>query len=425
MKLKNVEDVYPLAPTQQGVLFHNLYDPGAAMYFEIITWTIHGEVNIEAFGKAWQSVVNRHQILRTFFVWKGLDEPLQVVRKNVKLPLTFEDWRSLTPEVQQQKTAEFFDAERARGFDLSTPPLMRIALIQLEGDVYRFVWSYHHVLIDGWSSSVIFNDAFNFYETLAQGQELKVEPGRPFRDYIVWLRNQNLSEAETYWRQTLQGFAAPTTIGNGKSSATHTYKEEQLHLSAETSEALQAFTRRHRLTLNTLFQGAWAMLLNRYSGARDVVFGVAVSGRPPELPEVEAMVGMLVNTLPARIEVTRGSTLLPWLRQIQEQQVTMRKYEYTPLMQIQQWSEVPLFESIVAFENHASRSEWRDIVHYHTATGYPLNVMIEPGRELLLKIMYDSGRFDAAAVGQMLKHFQQLLESSIANPEAKLDELEC
>ncbi len=439
MKLKNVADIYPLAPMQQGVLFHNLYDPGAAMYFEIITWTIHGEVNIEAFATAWQSVVERHPVLRSFFVWEGLDEPLQVVRKQVKLPLTFEDWRGLDPEVQQEKVEEFYAQERARGFDLATPPLMRIALIQLADDVYRFVWSYHHVLIDGWSSSVIFNDAFHFYETLVQGYELKVEPGRPFRDYIVWLRKQDLSEAETYWRNTLRDFAEPTSfgVGNGKASATHTYAEEQLYLSAETSEALQAFSRRHQLTLNTVFQGAWAMLLNRYSGARDVVFGVAVSGRPPELPEVESIVGMLVNTLPARIEVTPGATLLPWLREIQERQVTMRKYEYTPLMQIQAWSEVPkgtqLFESIVGFENHpidtslgsrSGKAELRDIIHYHHATGYALNVMIDPGRELLLKIMYDVGRFEAADIRQILNHFQQLLESSIANPEAKLDELE-
>jgi amino acid adenylation domain-containing protein len=439
MKAKNVEDIYPLAPTQQGVLFHNLYNPGAAMYFEIITWTIHGEVNIPVFEKAWQSAVDRHPALRTFFVWEGLDEPLQVVRKHVKLPLTFEDWRGLTPEVQQQQVEEFFAQERARGFDLSTAPLMRVALIQLADNVYRFVWSYHHVLIDGWASSVIFNDVFNFYETLAQGLELKVGRGRPFRDYIVWLRQQDISEAETFWRRTLQGFAEPTTfgVGNIKASATHTYAEEQLCLSSETGEALHAFARRHQLTLNTLFQGAWAILLHRYGGARDVVFGVAVSGRPPELPEVESIVGMLVNTLPARIEITPGATLLPWLRQIQEQQVTMRKYEYTPLMQIQKWSEVPkgtqLFESIVGFENHpidtslggrSARAELRDIVHYHNATGYALNVMIDPGQELLLKIMYDVGRFEAPAIRQILNHFQALLESSVANPHAKLDELE-
>src|SRR5690242_10813982 len=209
MKFKNVEDVYPLAPAQQEILFQNSCEPGSAMYCEIIAWTIHGEVNVPAFTNAWQSVVDRHPILRTFFVWEALEEPLQVVRKHVKLPLTYEDWRGLTPAVQHEKVEEFFAKERAQGFDLSAPPLMRIALLQLEDNVYRFVWSYHHVLIDGWSSSVIFDDMFKFYETLAQGHELKVEPGPPFRDYIVWLRNQDLSETETYWRRTLQDFAAP------------------------------------------------------------------------------------------------------------------------------------------------------------------------------------------------------------------------
>jgi amino acid adenylation domain-containing protein len=439
MKLKNVEDIYPLAPTQQGILFHNFYNPGSAMYFEIITWTIHGEVNIEALEKAWQRVVNRHPVLRTFFVWEGLDEPLQVVRKQVKLPLTYEDWRGLTPEVQQEKVEEFFARERARGFDLSVAPLMRVALIRLADNVYQFVWSYHHVLIDGWSSSVIFNDMFNFYEALAEGRELKIGPGRPFRDYIVWLRQQDLSEAEAFWRRSLKDFWEPTSfgVGNGKSSATHSYAEEQLRLSAATSEALLALARRYQLTLNTIFQGAWAILLSRYSGTRDVIFGVAVSGRPPQLPEIESMVGMLVNTLPARVEVTQGAKLLPWLKRIQEQQVTIRKYEYTPLLQIQKWSEVAsgtqLFESIVAFENHpidsslatrSDKAELRDIIHYHTATGYPLNVMIEPDKELLVKIMYDVGRFEAPTVRRILSHFQQLLESTVTNCEATLDELE-
>src|SRR5205085_2993668 len=288
MKFKNVEDIYPLAPTQQGILFHNFYDPGSVMHFETITWTIHGEVNISALEKAWQSVVERHPILRTFFVWQGLDEPLQIVRKHVRLPLTYEDWRHLTPELQRTQTEEFLARERARGFDLSAPPLMRIALIQLADKVYRFVWSYHNALLDSWSSSLIFNDVFRFYEAFAEGRELKIEPGRPFRDYVVWLRQQDLSEAETFWRRSLQGFSelTPFGISSGKSSARHTYSEEQLHLSAETSEALQAFARQHQLALNTILQGVWALLLNRYSGVRDVVFGVAVSGRPPQLPEV-------------------------------------------------------------------------------------------------------------------------------------------
>src|SRR5689334_3102455 len=143
MKLKNVEDVYPLAPAQQGILFHNSHDPGSAIYLEIITWTIHGEVSVPAFTNAWQSVVDRHPILRTFFVWQALEEPLQVVRKHASLPLTYQDWRGLTPEVQQEKIEEFFAKERARDFDLSAPPLTRVALIQLEDNLYRFVWSYH------------------------------------------------------------------------------------------------------------------------------------------------------------------------------------------------------------------------------------------------------------------------------------------
>jgi amino acid adenylation domain-containing protein len=440
MKFKNVEDIYPLSPTQQGILFHNFYDPRSAMYFEIITWVIKGSVNVRAFEQAWQSVVDRHTTLRTFFAWEGLDEPLQVVRKRVRLPLQTEDWRGLDPDSQAERLDQFFARERERGFDLTSAPLMRVSLIRTAEETYRFVWSYHHVLVDGWSVPVILKDVFDFYEALDQGHECRLTPSRPFRDYIVWLRQQDLSQAEAFWRRSLQGFTAatPLNFGNGPAAATQVYREEQIHLSRETSNALRAIARQHQLTLNTIFQGAWAILLSRYCGARDVVFGVAVSGRPPQLPEVESIVGMLVNTLPARVSVKPTTTILPWLKSIQEHQVEMRNYEYTPLVKIQGWSDVPrgtqLFESIVAFENHpidgslatASRSgaELTDIVHYHTATGYPLNLMIDPGAELLIKIMFDGGRFEAPHIRQMLRHFEQVLEGMVARPEGKVGELE-
>ncbi|HEX5706594.1 MAG TPA: amino acid adenylation domain-containing protein, partial [Pyrinomonadaceae bacterium] len=445
MNMKNVEDIYPLSPMQQGILFHTRHDPVFAMYFEIITWTMRGEVDVEAFGRAWQRTVERHTILRTAFVWEGLDEPLQVVRQRARLPLAYHDWRALSPPQQEEELQRFFAEERARGFDLSKAPLMRVALIQTGDESYRFVWSYYHGLIDGWSGSLVFNDVFFFYEAMRRGVELEPPPAPPpFRTYIDWGRAQDLSQARDYWQRTLKGFSAATPIGGvggaGQDGAlvaddTRSYREQQMNLPAETTERLVRLSRQHQLTLNTLCQGAWAMLLNRYSGEEDVVFGVAVSGRPPTLEGVESMIGMFINTLPARIEVAPDRTLIPWLKEIQQAQVETRRYEYSPLVDVHGWSDAPrtrpLFDSIVSFENHpidhsllkrSDRVELRDVVHYHTATGYPLNLIIEPGDELVVKILYDFGHFDDASIERMLGHIKQMLIGIAEDPHRTLGE---
>jgi amino acid adenylation domain-containing protein/FkbM family methyltransferase len=443
--MKNVEDIYPLSPLQQGILYHTLHEQAFSMYFEIITWIIEGEVNVPAYEQAWQRAVDRHPVLRSSFVWEGVDEPLQIVRKRAKLPMAHLDWRGLSATEQEERLESLYTEERTRGFELTKPPLMRVTLIRTGDDAYRFVWSYHHALVDGWSCSLIFNDVFVAYEALCRGVALQLPPTRPFGEYIDWLRGQDLSAAESYWRRTLKGFEAATPLGVGAvgarrrdhaGDATKSYREQFRRLPSSVTGELTRLARQQQLTLNTLCLGAWAVLLSRYSGERDVVFGVAVSGRPPMLAGVETMVGMLVNTLPTRIEVEPGRTLLPWLEEIQRGQVELRQYEYSPLVQVQGWSEVPrnspLFESVLSFENHPvdysllkrdERAELRDAVHLHTATGIPINLIIEPGEELSLKILYDFGRYDDDSVRRMLDHLCRLLEGIAADPRQRLSEL--
>ncbi len=440
MKFKNVQDIYPLSPMQQGILFHNGDDPSSVMRVEIITGTINAKIDVRAFEQAWQSVVDRHTTLRTFFAWEGLNEPLQVVSKSAQLPLQTEDWRDLDADSQAERLKQFVAHERERGFDLSSAPLMRVALIRTADETYRFVWSHHQVLVDDWSASVVLKDVFDICEALEKGSECSFGPSRPFRTYIAWLRQQDLTQAEAFWRRSLQGFTAPTpfNIGSGSAAASHVYSEEQIYLSRQTSDAIREIARQHDLTLNTIFQGAWAILLNHYSGTREVVFGVAVPGRPKELPGVEGIIGMLVNTLPARLSVEPTAEILPWFKSIQDRWVEMCNYEFTPLVKINTWSGLSngtqLFESLVTFEDHRINgslatagtrlAKLTDAVHHHTAKGYPLNLIIEPGAEHLLKIIFDTGRFEPPQIRQMLRHFEQVLDQIAKRPEARVEELE-
>ena len=345
MKNKNIEDFYPLSPMQQGILFHSLADSKSEVYFEQFSWNLRGTLDVKAFRHAWQYVIERHSILRTCFVWEGLKEPAQVVHREVNIPWQEYNWQHLSLEEQQHKLEIFLENDRSSGFELKQPPLMRFTLVQLEEISFNFTWSHHHLLLDGWSVASIFKEVFACYKAFSSGQELYLELIRPYRDYIVWLQQQDLSKAETFWRQTLKGFTTPTQLSVKKKATsltqTDSFSKEELKLTLDTTAALQSFAKQHHLTLNNLVQGAWALLLSHYSGQEDVVFGAVTSGRPPTLAKAESMVGLFINTVPIRVQISPEESLLPWLHKIKDQLVEASEYEYCPLVKVQGWSEVP------------------------------------------------------------------------------------
>ncbi|MFZ5918978.1 MAG: amino acid adenylation domain-containing protein [Chloroflexota bacterium] len=439
MDTRNVEDIYPLSPMQQGMLFHTLYAPESSVYFEQSGWTLRGDLDVSAFRQAWQQVLDHHPALRTAFVWEGLDEPLQVVHRRLALPFEVLDWRELPQAEQQVRFEAFLQTDRERAFELAAAPLMRLTLIRVADGAYRFVWSHHHLLFDGWSQPIIFQGVFLAYEAFRRGQKLLLPPERPYRDYIAWLQRQDAAQMEAFWRHYLDAFAAPTplTVDGDYSAAADgvDYAVLRAMLPAETAEALRFLGRQHGLTLNTLMQGVWALLLNRYSGESDVLFGATVAGRPAELPGAETMVGLFINTLPVRAQVSPRATSLDWLRDLQAQQATLRQYEYAPLFEIQGWSQVPrdlpLFESLLVFENYpmdqtAGRQQASVEIapdRSFTRTNYPLTLAVSPGREIGLELAYEMRRFDAATVERMLGHLQTLLAGIAADPQQPIGSL--
>src|SRR5262249_24063696 len=269
---------------------------------------------------------------------------------------------------------------------------------------YRFAWTHHHLLLDGWSGALVLREVFNTYETLRRGEQVRAEPRRPFRDYIAWLDRQDLSKTETFWRENLKGINAPTPLVIDHASvetggARQGLGESKVQLSEETTARLQSLAREHGLTLNTILVGAWAMLLNRYSHEETVVFGATVAGRPPSLPGVETMIGLFINTLPVRVQIREEAELLAWLRVLQAEQVELREYEYSPLVGVQSWSEVgrgrPLFESLLVFENYPldkdalkeNLSLDLEDVRSFDRTNYPLTVVAIPAEELCLQAL--------------------------------------
>jgi amino acid adenylation domain-containing protein len=303
------------------------------------------------------------------------------------------------------------------------------------------VWSFHHLLLDGWSLPLVLNEAFGCYEALARGRELEPGIARPYRDYLAWLGRQDRHAAEAYWREQLAGFRAPTPLGVDRGAGRAgdgeaDIAEQSVQVSAAATAALKALGRRQQITLSSMVQGAWGLLLSRYSGEREVVFGVTVSGRPAGLPGVESMVGLFINTLPMRVKVSPEQPLVGWLKGVQAQQVEQRQYEYSPLVEIQGWSQVdtrqPLFETLLAFENYpvdASGLRQRSSVlqiqglRVDERTNYPVTVVATPGPKLSLRAIYDRERFDDETIVRMLGHLTTMLEGIAARPEETLSEL--
>jgi amino acid adenylation domain-containing protein/non-ribosomal peptide synthase protein (TIGR01720 family) len=439
-KTNNIEDAYILSPMQQGMLFHSLYAPESSIYLEQFSYEITGKLNQIAFETAWQKVVDRHSVLRTAFIWQNIEQPHQVVGKKVKLPWYYYDWQELNVEQQKQNLDKLLNSDRDTGFSLSRAPLMRFSLIHLAKDRYQFIWTHHHLILDGWSVSLLLKEVMDFYQALSKDRELQLKKPQPYRNYIAWLQQQDKSQAETFWRKQLTGFTSPTSLGIDFQStviSTHDLiqKEKQLQLSAATTTALQSFIKKSQITLNTLIQGLWAVILGCYSGEKDVVFGATSSGRPVSLSGADSIVGLFINTLPVRVNLDTEIDLVSWLQELQNKQLEIRQYEYSSLSEIKQWSEIsqgiPLFESIVVFQNLSVDTEVQawisslNIRHLQAfqQTNYPLNIVVELNPNLEIKIDYDSRRFDADAIARMLNHWQNLLEAVVNNPQAKLSEL--
>jgi amino acid adenylation domain-containing protein/non-ribosomal peptide synthase protein (TIGR01720 family) len=429
------EDLYGLTPLQQGMLFHTLHEPQLGMYIEQLSLPLYGDLDVAAFQAAWQQVVDRHPALRTVFVWDGLAEPVQAALRQAELPWRLEDWRADEPATQQRRLQDWLAEDRRRGFALSEAPLMRMALFQTGPERFEFVWSSHHLLMDGWSLPIVLNEVFALYAGRTHGQPRQLPPPQPFRSYLAWLQRQDLQQAEQFWRRTLAGFHTPTPLvvdrAQRPETATHGSAQQRIQLDPATTATLVAMARQAGLTLNTLIQGAWALLLSIYSGADDVVFGATVSGRPPELAGVEQIIGLLINTLPVRVLVEPGAPLTMWLHALQTRLAEMRQFEYSPLVQIQQWSEVapgqPLFESIVVFENYpvdpSAAAEGAQIPLQIGAprmverTNYPLTLISALEGALSLRLLYDEDRFDPAAIERMLGHLHTLLAAFATQPE--------
>ncbi len=436
----SIEDIYPLTPMQGGLLSLTLRNPESRLFYGQCSYVLNGDINLPAFEAAWEQVFQSHSILRTSIMWEDLDEPVQVVLNSVPLPLSVHDWRHVPECEREQRLEAFLGEDRRRGLDLAKAPLMRIALLRVADDCHYLVWSHHHIIMDGWSAALVLQELTASYVALCRGRALELPAARPFRDYVNWLQGQDQNDAEAFWRRTLSGFETPTPLPSGDVTSQSGHSLRQIRLSAQTSSAIRAMAVGLRLTLNAVFQGAWALLIGRYSGVTDVVFGTTVSTRPAALEGSEYMVGLFINTLPVRTQLDPSRRLSAWLAEIQMQQADARQFDYSPLVEVQSWSDLPrgseMFQSIVVYQNYPTRPlgkgsvpeaapeqlQARDIRSIETGN-YPLELKVGPDEEILIKIDYDCAHYAPGTIERLLDSYEVLLEGMVERPEGYLSEL--
>jgi amino acid adenylation domain-containing protein len=432
-----VEDLLPLTPLQQGMLFHVLDAPGSGLYVHQQSCLLEGGLDPDAFAAAFRGAVDRHPILRASVVAGVADEPIQVIARQAPLPWTYRDWRGVPAEEQRARTEALFRADRDAGFELSREPLMRCSLVRLGDDRFHFAWTFHLMLLDGWSTPLVLDDVLTLYRGLRRGVAAELPPPVPFSRYVDWLARQDHAAAEVYWRRLLAGFTEPTPLGDRpRDDAAHPHHGERtLELDAGESRALSAFAARHRLTLNTVFQGVWALHLAQRSAADDVVFGNVVAGRPADLPGVESIVGIFLNTVPVRASVSGDATMVEWLAALQAQQAEARRFAYASQADVRRWSGVPagspLYDSILIFQNVPAGpsfdpgDRWdvrvRDVRSVER-NNFPLTVAVEPGERLLLRFVYDTGRFGEPTVARMMDAVRRLLVETVEQPARRLSD---
>ncbi|KEO82567.1 non-ribosomal peptide synthetase [Tumebacillus flagellatus] len=416
----HLEDLFPMTPTQQGMLFRTLASPGRKIYHAQLDCLLEGPLDVARFQQSWQYVQDKHPTFRTLFVWKDLDVPMQAVLQETEQQWQMIDLRHLSPEEQLVELDSFLEADRNQPFALDREPLMRFTLLRLAEERHHFVWSHHHLHIDGWSLALALTDAMRRYEEHASSP--LQERARSYRDYVRWLSAQSMSEAQSYWTGRLQGYRSPSRLQlpaapPGTPSA---WSNRDIQLSLEETNALHALSRQAQLTPNTILQGVWALLTAHFSGQDDVVYGVTTSGRPMELRGADSIIGMFVNSLPTRIQIPQNGSVAEWLRAIQTAQAEARQYEFTPLSRVQSWSDLPhgedLFESVFVFENYPLDRSIMQVnglrAHQPRSTlnpGYTLCLRIMPGDELHVLLEFDKATFAAQGIETLLNLMRQLL----------------
>ncbi|NKB76040.1 MAG: amino acid adenylation domain-containing protein [Gammaproteobacteria bacterium] len=432
---REIEAIYPLSPSQLGMLYGAISQKDSGLYLEQSIWHLSGELDVDHFRKAWNAIVSRHPTLRTRFVWDVLQQPIQVVVKQASMDIETHDWshfRGLSSSSRSEPLEDFLQQDRVRGFDWSRPCLMRLSIINHGNDQHTFVWTHHHILMDDWGNKIILKDLLTCFEQQQRYGEINIEPAPSYQDYVTWLENQDLSSAKQYWLDYLRGFTRPTSPGQVSDGLPirpdnlPEYDTLSWELGSERTSQLKALLRSKRLTWASLVQAVWGLLLAKFTDQNDVLFGFTVSGRSVPVANVESMLGLMINTLPVRVEVDPLGDFWKCVNEIQTRSREHQVHEHCSAGQIHQWSDVtpgePLYHSLLAVDSYASEQLGENFQPFQSLglsldgadyvgakTACALTMLVIPSNNLQFQMIFKTAHFTGQSVEQIASAFESVI----------------
>ncbi|MBD0254686.1 MAG: non-ribosomal peptide synthetase, partial [Cytophagales bacterium] len=448
LSAKNIKDIYGLSPLQEGLLFHALTNPGSTAYVGQVSYRLEGNLRVPLLEQSFNVLFSRHDMLRTVFSHNKAERPLQVVLRERKVDFTFRDLQTAgDPRARLERVEQYKAEDKRRGFDVTRDTLMRLAVFQLEAQVFEVVWSWHHIIMDGWCLGILQAEFVHVYDCLLQGRSPDLPPAPPYRSYIDWLGRQHAGEAQEFWARYLRGYEGVASLPLTY-SALHAdgYQlgEYALRLDKHRTAGLNALAARRKVTLNTVLQVLWGLALGRYSGRQDVVFGTVVSGRPAELEGVESTVGLFINTIPVRIVSGPGKRFSELLGEVKQDLAGSEPYHHVQLADLQRTARgrEPLFNHVLVFENYplpgqepaGARPDEPAAESFNQLTisnlevfdhnHYPLNVVVVPGGELEVRFSFNELAYHPGFIAQLAEGFAHLADQVLHDEETPVEALE-
>ncbi|MCP4150443.1 MAG: non-ribosomal peptide synthetase, partial [bacterium] len=432
-----IEDIYPLAPMQEGLLFHFLFEKNPSLYFEQISYRLYQKLDVNLVEKSVNELLKRYDILRAAFLYDEVERPIQVIRKNRRVDFCHEDIgrHSQDPDKIDALVKEYKGKDRMRSFELNRDVLMRVAVLQVNPEEYEFIWSFHHILLDGWCVGILISELFEIYSSLQENRPHRLKPATPYRLFIQWLDKQDRNQSKNYWRQYLEGYSEAVSIPGAVSPDTpQAYKNEEVVFAfeKEIGDGLQELAGRKQVTLYTVIQAIWVIVLGKYNDKQDVVFGGVVSGRPPEIEDVETMVGLFINTIPVRIQFGGDTVFSRLLNKIQKEAIGSEAHQYFSLAEIQAESTLKqnLLDHILVFENYpvarqiektAGKIKLKE--EFYEYSNYNFNVVVNPGDPLRIRFGYNANVYKRDFVEEVGKQISNIAQQVIQDNDIRIKDM--
>ncbi|MEK3918735.1 amino acid adenylation domain-containing protein [Paenibacillus sp. FSL K6-2393] len=439
--LSEIENIYSLTPMQKGMWFHSALDRQTSAYFEQTRFTMRGALDVQLFERSWMELAKRHLVLRANFVKGPAGEPLQIIYRDKPVGFEYEELLHLQVDEKQAYLDKKAEEDKLRGFDMEHDALVRFTILRTEEQSYHVLWSFQHILMDGWCLAQLTQELFEAYSALTSGEQSAGDKGSDYGAYIEWLEKQDDQAASAYWMGFLAGYEGQTILPgqkelapNGRFTADHVTAE----LGKDLSERMDRVAKQRLVTVNTLLQAIWGVMLQKYNGTNDAVFGSVVAGRPVEIPGIESMIGLFINTVPVRVTSEADTVFADLMAKLQERALESGRYDYYPLYEIQARSvqKQNLINHIIAFENYpvdeqmeqAGDQQHGDLtiadVQMEEQTNYNFNVTVVPGDEIEIRFDFNAEVFDKDSIERLKGHLVHLLEQVADNPEITVGELE-